>query len=167
LTRPAGMYSSMQSGAVSVVQRVNSDLRLNPHLHTQGRPERESNRGIQRRRTSNLTARCEIKYFDDVWKRLSLFECKWSRGAARKPAGFAEVEKLIGRDGIVLACIVTQERGSRRGLTGAYSMMWSGSRVWTPGVRFSPRQRVFVHRIDVQADAYGFELQAGAAARFE
>jgi len=60
----------------------------------------------------------EVDFVIPEGDRLRLFECKWSSGSTRKPAGFVEIEKLIGRDAIISESIVTQERGPRPGPEG-------------------------------------------------
>jgi uncharacterized protein len=60
----------------------------------------------------------EVDFVIPEGDRLRLFECKWSPAAMRRPAGFIELEKLLGQDGIVSAAIVTSERGLQTGPEG-------------------------------------------------
>ena len=81
------------------------------------------------RRHANRGVSCDIYFYRDhyghevdfvipVGERLRLFECKWSPHSSHKTAGIAELEKLLGPDGIVSASVVTSERGPRLGPQG-------------------------------------------------
>ncbi len=62
----------------------------------------------------------EVDFVIPEGDRLRLFECKWALTDSRKPAGFVELEKLLGPDGIVSESMVTRERGPRRRADGCW-----------------------------------------------
>ncbi len=60
----------------------------------------------------------EVDFVIPVGEKLRLIECKWAEMVDAKPAGFTEIEKLLGSEGIVSASVITPRRGPRAGPQG-------------------------------------------------
>ncbi len=55
----------------------------------------------------------EVDFVIPVGEKLRLYECKWAESPPLRPRGFAELERLLGQDGVVSRSILVPERGHR------------------------------------------------------